>query len=602
MMFHRFWLLGCTLALGLSFVAQAATPAESKGTQLIIKDGKAQLLYQGKPYLIKGAGGSDSKEELVKRGGNSFRTWGVDNQSQAQLDEAEKLGLTVTLGFWLGHKEHGFDYNDPVAVKKQFEDVKRGVLKYKDHPALLMWCLGNEMETNGNDNPTLWKAIEDLAIMVKEIDPKHPIMTVVAEIGGDKVQNIHKYCPHVDIVGINSYGGGGSITERYLKAGGRKPIVITEFGPPGTWEMQLRPYGAAPELTSTRKADFYRATYEKSVLAYPHLCLGSYAFTWGHKIEATSTWYGMFLPDGSKVAAVDTMSELWTGKPVTDPCPVMNSVTLVGSDQVKAGDTVHAKVEVSDPQGQPLKIEWALYREMDNYDVQGASAAATPSYPEAIVKNGEKEVTIKLPKFGGIYRIYCYARNKNKSAAVGSLPLKAEGPAAVFKPAAAKLPLYVISDKQVATPFVPSGWMGNISAINMDGACSDKPHTGKTCVKFEYTARDNWAGVVWQSPAGDWGEKAGGLDFSAAKKFVIWARGAKGGEQIKFGLGIIGSDKKYPDSAKVDTGTVTLTTEWKKFTIDLAGKDLSCIKSGFYWSLGGQGEPVTFYLADVGYE
>src|SRR5213083_2699901 len=63
-----------------------------------------QLLRDGKPYFIKGGGGGASKELLARLGGNSFRTWGVGDDTMRQLDEAQKLGLTVTLGIWLRHE------------------------------------------------------------------------------------------------------------------------------------------------------------------------------------------------------------------------------------------------------------------------------------------------------------------------------------------------------------------------------------------------------------------------------------------------------------------------------------------------------------------
>jgi hypothetical protein len=46
-------------------------------------------------------------------GANSFRTWGADNL-EAQLDEAHRLGLAVTVGIWLGHERHGFNYNNAI--------------------------------------------------------------------------------------------------------------------------------------------------------------------------------------------------------------------------------------------------------------------------------------------------------------------------------------------------------------------------------------------------------------------------------------------------------------------------------------------------------
>jgi hypothetical protein len=36
--------------------------------------------------------------------------------------------------------------------------------------------------------------------------------------------------------------------------------------------------------------------------------------------------------------------------------------------------------------------------------------------------------------------------------------------------------------------------------------------------------------------------------------------------------------------------------------IDLEGKDLTRIKTGFVWTLAGQGAPVVFYLDDIRFE
>ena len=47
---------------------------------------------------------------------------------------------------------------------------------------------------------------------------------------------------------------------------------------------------------------------------------------------------------------------------------------------------------------------------------------------------------------------------------------------------------------------------------------------------------------------------------------------------------------------------MTLTKEWKLYEIDLKDNNLSCIKTGFVWSVGGQGKPVVFYLDDVRFE
>jgi hypothetical protein len=71
---------------------------------------------------------------------------------------------------------------------------------------------------------------------------------------------------------------------------------------------------------------------------------------------------------------------------------------------------------------------------------------------------------------------------------------------------------------------------------------------------------------------------------------------------IGFELGLLGKDKKYADSAKAKLAGVKLTKAWKQYEIDLSGKDLSRIKTGFCCTWAASGKPITFYLDDVRYE
>ncbi len=170
-------------------------------------------------------------ELLAACGANSLRTWGAD-ELEPILDRAHALGLTVTVGIWLGHERHGFDYTDADAVMKQEDDARAAILRYRNHPAVLMWGIGNEMEGyEEGANPAIWMAVDRIAAIAKELDPSHPTMTVMTELGGKRVPCVHRFCPNIDVVGINSYGGAPSIPERYRKAGGTKPYVVTEYGP-----------------------------------------------------------------------------------------------------------------------------------------------------------------------------------------------------------------------------------------------------------------------------------------------------------------------------------------------------------------------------------
>lgn len=590
------------LALSAIPMTQAMATQAFTSVKVIKKGDGFQMLRDGKPYLIKGAGGDGSKVDLKAAGGNSWRTWGADNLD-GQLAEAQKLGMTVTIGIWLGHKEHGFDYSNAQAVAAQKEMARKVILQYRNSPALLVWALGNEMENGVTNQADLWNAVEDIAKMAHQLDPNHPTMTVVAEIGGDKVAQINAHCPDIDIVGLNSYGGGPSIGERYKAAGGVKPYIITEFGPPGTWESEKNAWDVVPELTSTAKAERYRDTYVKSVLAEP-LCLGSYAFTWGHKQEATPTWFGLLLPDGSKLGAVDTLTEMWTGKKAVNLCPAIHTLTLDGSGQTTPGATLTAHLNVTDPENQPLVTSWALQADPANYSTGGTSQASPPTYPEAIVSSNTKSAILKMPANGGAYRLFVTVRDGHGGAAVGNIPLIVRGGTASQLPAAQKaaLPFVVYGDVVTDAAYIPSGYMGNAGAIKMDPQSAISPHSGKTCLQVKYSTGDSWGGCVWQSPANDWGDLPGGRDLRGAKKLTFWARGAEGGETVNFVFGLLGQDKKFPDSGSGKLEKTVLTKSWKQYSIDLSGVDLSQIKTAFAWSLAGSGSPITFYLDDIKYE
>jgi hypothetical protein len=186
---------GVLLVLSIALASLPAPQAEAEPRQgkptvvRVVKDKDGwQLLRDGEPYFIKGAGGDESRALLAQVGGNSIRTWGADKLEDL-LDEANRHGLSVTVGIWLGHERHGFNYNDADQVAAQYENARKAILRYKDHPAVLMWGLGNEMEGYARgDNAAIWSAINNIASMAKKLDPNHPTMTVIAEIGGDRVR------------------------------------------------------------------------------------------------------------------------------------------------------------------------------------------------------------------------------------------------------------------------------------------------------------------------------------------------------------------------------------------------------------------------------
>ena len=389
--------------------------------------GQFRLQRNEMPYKIHGVGGDSYLSLLATAGGNSIRNWSTDGLGEL-LDEAHKHGLTVCVGMWLGHERHGFDYQNEAAVVKQLDDCLRAVRQHKDHPAVLLWAIGNEMEGDGK-NPAIWYAVNHIAREIKRIDPDHPTMTVIAELGekGNKVRSIERFCPDIDIIGVNSYGGISTLAERYRKSGVTKPYIVTEHGPRGPWEVEKTRWGSPVEPTSTVKGKGYADGYQKAVAQQSGQCLGSYAFLWGYKQETTATWFGMLLPDGSRLAAVDAMTEAWTGTPPRNQCPRIMSLKVNRSDNLKPGERVKASLAASDPEDDALKITWVLRQDTGTIGVGGDYQPEEATFADAVSASGTS-ATVTIPEGGGGYRLFAYVRDDHGGAAVANVPLYVDAP------------------------------------------------------------------------------------------------------------------------------------------------------------------------------
>ena len=171
-------------------------------------------------------------------------------------------------------------------------------------------------------------------------------------------------------------------------------------------------------------------------------------------------------------------------------------------------------------------------------------------------------------------------------------------------------PFIVYQDKGSRNRFVPSGYMPTGECLELNDAWTTDCIEGASCIRVVYDTACSqksrqWAGIYWLNPADNWGNKKGGYNLSSASKLVFWAKGEHGGEQIaEFKIGGVGIGQDYPDSDSASIGPVILSKEWKEYSIDLRGKDLSFISGGFAWAANADSnrEGCTFYLDHIRYE
>ncbi len=413
-------------------LAQAAQPE----VRIVARGGGYTLTRNGQPFFIKGAGGGSIQylNEAASAGANSIREWSPDEDT---LEHVRQQGMTALVGLRLGIPRQGFDYLDSAAVQKQLEQTVAVVHRLKTNPAVLIWALGNELELNASDPQRIaaWKAVEQLARAVKREDPTHPVIAVLAGPGKTKLRELDQYCPTLDAVGINTYGGIVSLPETIATQGFRRPYIVTEFGPRGHWEVAKTAWGMPIEDTSTQKAELIAKGYEHAIAHQPQ-CLGSYVFLWGQKQEKTQTWYGLFLPDGSHVGGVDTMHHLWTGEWPPHRAPVIDG-TIVATAKDNNGErapgvfspgaSIVCSIKSSDPDGDPTTVKWELRPDVANNPSSGGDFEPPAEPISAAVEQQQGTSTvIHVPGTPGDYRIFVYVYNQYKAVATANLPIEAK--------------------------------------------------------------------------------------------------------------------------------------------------------------------------------
>uniref|UniRef100_A0A7S4MC30 Glycoside hydrolase family 2 catalytic domain-containing protein n=1 Tax=Odontella aurita TaxID=265563 RepID=A0A7S4MC30_9STRA len=415
-------LLNSTLR-SANLVSQGPVTVEIRG-----EPGNYRLHRGGEPYVVLGAGTQevDALESLHRAGGNSIRTWSSDGVGDL-LDRAHELDITVSLCLDVKRERHGFDYDDEAAVAAQFDAMREEVLRYRDHPALLTWIIGNELNHEYN-NPGVYDAVNDIASMIHELDPHHPTTTTTtADISFELVAVIKERAPDLDFLSVQVYGTLVDMPRVLPHVGWDKAFMITEWGTVGHWEVPTTPWGAPIELDSSRKADNYARGYRDVIRALDGLHIGQYVFLWGYKQERTPTWYGMFLPDGRRTEAIDVLQHAWTGQWPENRAPRIESMTLDGREAgagvtLAAGDVVTAEVRVRDAERDPLSYEWKLLRESEATQSGGDAEDVPDDISHLIVSQEGHEVRLHAPSKTGACRLFAYIKDTKETGAHANIP------------------------------------------------------------------------------------------------------------------------------------------------------------------------------------
>lgn len=387
-------------------------------------------------FHIKGVCNEDDLERLAKLGVNAVRgyTLGEPKEMKEKLDYAHRLGIKMIVSEWMPH--HGenknndghkwdFDYN--AKGEEMVANLMRRIEAIGDHPAILMWGLGNEVHL---EEPYL-RTVNRMSQEIHKRFPHHLTSLTMVNAKPEHIQKIKQFAPDLDVLGIQCYSRGavrGGI--KSAEANWGKPFYMSEFNTNGPWNFGKTPWGTELDEPVTKKVsdlkDCYVAIDESS------LCVGSTIFVWGYYPSGDRPTYFTLLldpdPNGTKnldfrnlmmTPQAEVMAENFLGKPLEgNHAPVISKLEFEGganSRLAKPGEAMSVQFAAPDANGDKVEfLSWIMATK-----VKKSKSVAGP-FPQT----SPDHTVINAPTKPGDYLVMVYAKDNKGGASATVLPFK----------------------------------------------------------------------------------------------------------------------------------------------------------------------------------
>ncbi|MFD0977790.1 glycoside hydrolase family 2 TIM barrel-domain containing protein [Salinimicrobium gaetbulicola] len=408
-------------------------PASTSNTSAkvyVAHDGNSyKLIRNNEPFQIKGAAGNSHFRELKEAGGNTIRVYDTINL-KSTLDKAHEYGLAVIVDIPLPKYGDGskFYEKDLSVPKKKIASLIR---KFKDHPALLYWNLGNELYyPTFHKDVKFFSSYNSLVDLVKKTDPDHPVSTAV--IGGNRrrLASILMRSPDLDLISINSFGNLTNLDDRMKPFNmiWNGPYVITEWGVNGPWEEDKTNWGAPIEQTSSKTSEILAERYASEVMNASN-CMGSVVFFWGNKQERTHTWFSIFSEEGKRSESFHTLKNLWNNEPLEYAGPQIYYAYLNGRGSPESiiltpGIQAEAEVVMLSKKVDSLEYSWEIRPEAWS-DIEKDQ----PVLKQLTPKISSSKIKFTTPQKEGPYRLFVYVFDKENNYSTSNIPFYVLNPA-----------------------------------------------------------------------------------------------------------------------------------------------------------------------------
>ncbi|WP_282122973.1 glycoside hydrolase family 2 TIM barrel-domain containing protein [Algibacter mikhailovii] len=392
-------------------------------------DGKFNIIRNGEVFYIKGAAGNKYLKELSSIGGNTIRVYDTINLG-AILDSARIYNLAVIVDIYMPKYNQSNDfYSFEENRMKLGLNIKHLVNRYKNHPSLLFWNLGNEI----NYPIVLMKndfidTFNNLIDSIHDIDPNHPVTTSI--IRKKEVFSVLFHSPQLDLFGFNIFGHIKSLESDIRIANFLVkpfPYYLSEYANNGPWEEELTKWYVPVEQTTTKKAEQFSERYELYIKTDKQ-SLGSLAFYWGNKQECTHTWFSIFDEKGNKSNTFYALESAWNNKSyIQNNSHVGIKYMLIDNKGAKdnlvykPNEIKYATLYLEGEVDSTYTYEWNIYKEKW-HEHHSVELINRPILCSDSLNNSYRAFSFKTPLYEGSYRLFVNVYDNKGNFSSSNIP------------------------------------------------------------------------------------------------------------------------------------------------------------------------------------
>ena len=397
------------------------------------QNGQYVFNKDGKSFIVKGGAGAMHIEELAASGGNTIFCWDTSTLENT-LYEAAQHNVAVIIGLDIPGGENTIFYDDEKKVESLHNAYTGIVTRYKDHPALLSWCLGNELEVPFSFTETnFYKTYNRILNQINNIDPNHPVSTAIATVSKRTIIMLQWRIPGLDFYCINIYNGIKRIGQdlNSIKLVWRGPYLIGEWGPNGGWEADLTIWNSPIENTSTKKAEQYYELFNKYMPKSDPRFLGSVAYYWGNRPgQYTYTWFSIFNEDGTPTEVKEALNDGWKDTVTAHRAPKVRYMlidSLGAKDNIimSSGSKHKARILLETSiSSDTLKYTWQILKDNWLYWGQSWNYSGKPPAEIGLLSDSTSQFTVfTAPSKEGPYRVFVTVHNSKGYCATANTPI-----------------------------------------------------------------------------------------------------------------------------------------------------------------------------------